>query len=144
MITIDLLVIKTYKELIVQMEATKLNIELYLAQREFVSVQIDKEKEMYLEKKIKAAQQYLRKIKKLWKELYEMIDNVCYSVLTDYEKIVFKTYFMDNLTAREIVENYPVFKNENSVWNVASKINKLLRKIPMKNYIPDISKVLTK
>ena len=65
MITIDLLVIKTYKELIVQMEATKLNIELYLAQREFVSVQIDKEKEMYLEKKIKAAQQYLRKIKKL-------------------------------------------------------------------------------
>lgn len=144
MITIDLLVIKTYKELIVQMEATKLNIELYLAQREFVSVQIDEEKQMYLDKKIKAAEQYLRKIKKIWKELYEMIDTVCYSVLTDYEKIVFKTYFMDNLTAKEIVEKYPTFPNENAVWCVASKINKLLRKIPMKNYIPDVNKVLTR
>lgn len=140
----DSLVIKTYKELLVQMEATRINIELYLAQKSFVSVIIDKERELYLDKKIKAAEQFLKKIKKLWKELYDMIDEVCYSSLTEKERIVFKEYFMDGYTAKEIVERHGFFESEYSIYTSATKINKMLRKIPMENYIPDVTRVMQK
>ena len=140
----DSLVIKTYKELLVQMEATRINIELYLAQKSFVSVIIDKERELYLDKKIKAAEQFLKKIKKLWKELYDMIDEVCYSLLTEKERIVFKEYFMDGYTAKEIVERHEFFESEYCIYTSATKINKMIRKIPMENYIPDVTRVMQK
>lgn len=139
----DILAIKAYKDLYIQMQATTINIELYIAQREFVSVLVDPEKEIWLEQKIKAAQQYLTKIKKLWKKLEDIISENVYNSLSDVESVVFIEFFMKDLTAEQIISKYPSLTKQ-EIYNITSKIGKTLRGIPTTNWYPDQKKVLQK
>lgn len=132
------IVIRAYVELKVKMEATAFMEELYIDEKEYISTYIDKEKELELDNKIKATHQYFLKLKKSWKKLHDLIDDVCYSTLSDSERIVFHEFFMNSKTAEEIKNKY---KDMNftlqGIYNITHKINQQIKRIKVKNWIFD-------
>ena len=123
-------VLRYYKELRVQLEATKMMEELLLDQLDFLSTMIDEEKKLVIENRIKTIHTYFTKLKSKWKALYDMIDDKCYSTLTDTEKIVFIEKYMEGKTAREITEKHPSI-NTQTIYNICLKINKQLNSIKL-------------
>lgn len=135
---IDNIIIRAYAELKVKMEVTAFMEELYIEEKEYISTYIDKEKELELDAKIKSTHQYFLKLKKAWKKLYELIDEVCYNTLTDYEKIIFHEFFMNNKTAEEIKNKYKDMGfTLNGIYNVTHKINQQLKRIKIKNWVSE-------
>lgn len=133
----DNIIIKAYAELKVKIEATAFMEELYIDEKEYISTYIDKEKELELDNKIKATHQYYLKLKKHWKKLYDLIDEVCYSTLSDSEKIIFQEFFMNNKTAEEIKNKYKSMNfSLQGIYNITHKINQQLKRIKLKTYIP--------
>ena len=132
----DNIIIKAYAELKVKIEATAFMEEIYMDEKEYISTYIDKEKELELDNKIKATHQYYLKLKRNWKKLHDMIDEVCYSTLTDLEKIVFQEFFMNNKTAEEIKNKYKSMNlSLQVIYNTTHKINQQLKRIKLKTWI---------
>ena len=133
----DNIIIKAYAELKVKIEATAFMEQIYMDEKEYISTYIDKEKELELDNKIKATHQYYSKLKRNWKKLHDMIDEVCYSTLTDLEKIVFQEFFMNNKTAEEIKNKYKSMNlSLQVIYNTTHKINQQLKRIKLKTWIP--------
>ena len=133
----DNIIIKAYAELKVKIEATAFMEELYIDEKEYISTYIDKEKELELDNKIKATHQYYLKLKKHWKKLYDLSDEVCSSTLSDSEKIIFQEFFMNNKTAEEIKNKYKSMNfSLQGIYNITHKINQQLKRIKLKTYIP--------
>lgn len=134
---LDNIIIQTYIELSVKMDATALMEELYIDEKEYISTYIDKEKGLELDQKIKATHQYYLKLKKYKKKLYDMIDEVCYATLTDAEKIIFQEFFINNKTAEEIINKYKGMNfSLKGIYAVTHKINQQLKKISIKKLYP--------
>lgn len=132
----DDLVLKTYKELKVKMEVAKFLEEILLDERDYLSTYIDKEKALELDYKIKGTHEYYKKLKKYWKKLYEMIDEVCWSTLNDLEKIVFQEFYMNDKTAEEIHNMYKQLNIPLQViYNISHKIKSQLKKIKIKSWV---------
>ena len=135
---LDNLVIRAYAELKVKMEVTAFMEEVYLDEKDYISTYIDKEKGLELDAKIKATHQYFLKLKKAWKKLYDLIDEVCYNTLTDSEKIVFHEFFMNNKSAEEIKNQYKDMNfTLNGIYNTTHKINQQLKRIKIKTWISE-------